>query len=70
MSKGKILDDAYKKYVDSHEYFVDGWMHVIPMAHNKETFFNECTTNPEFAKRWGLKIERRELSKQERYNNT
>ena len=62
----QIIDEVYRKYADSHEYFVDGWMHVIPMVHNKETFVNECKNNPEFSERWGLKIEERELSVIER----
>ena len=62
----QIIDEAYRKYADSHEYFVDGWLHVIPMFHNKETFVIECKTNPEFSEKWGLKIEERELSLEER----
>ena len=62
----QIIDEVYRKYADSHEYFVDGWMHVIPMLHNKETFINECKTSPEFSEEWGLKIEERELSLEER----
>jgi len=62
----QIIDEVYRKYADSHEYFVDGWMHVIPMEHSKETFVNECKTNPEFSETWGLKIEERELSLEER----
>jgi hypothetical protein len=62
----QIIDEVYRKYMDSHEYFVDGWMHVIPMLHNKETFINECKTSPEFSEKWGLKIEERELSYEER----
>jgi hypothetical protein len=63
----ELLDETYRKYADSHEYFVDGWLHVIPMEHSKETFVNECKTNTEFSEKWGLKIEERELSLEERY---
>ena len=69
MSKEKynqIIDEVYRKYADSHEYFVDGWKHVIPMIHSKETFVDECKTDPEFSEKWGLKIEERELSLEER----
>ena len=34
----------------------------------KEEFINKCITDPEFSERWGLKIEERELSLEERYN--
>lgn len=62
----KIIDEVYIKYADSHEYFVDGWLHIIPMLHNKDTFINECKTNAEFSEKWGLNIEERELSEKER----
>jgi len=32
----------------------------------KEEFINKCKTDPEFSEKWGLKIEERELSTQER----
>lgn len=62
----QIVDEVYRKYADSHEYFVDGYLHVIPMVHNKETFVNACKTDSKFSERWGLKIEERELSLEER----
>jgi hypothetical protein len=62
----ELLNEVYRKYADSHEYFVDGWLHVIPMEHSKETFVNECKTDPEFSEKWGLKIEERELNTDER----
>jgi hypothetical protein len=67
MNKEQVIDGVYRKYADSHEYFADGWMHVIPMEHSKETFINKCKTNPEFSEKWGLKIEERELSLEERH---
>jgi hypothetical protein len=62
-----LLDEVYRKYADSHKYFVDGWLHVIPMEHSKETFVNECKTDTEFSEKWGLKIEEQELSHDERF---
>lgn len=62
----ELLNEVYRKYADSHEYFVDGWLHIIPMEHSKETFVNECKTNTEFSERWGFEIEERELSTDER----
>ena len=62
----QIIDKVYGKYADSHEYFVDGWVHVIPMEYSKEMFVNECKKNPEFSEKWGLKIEERDLSLLER----
>jgi hypothetical protein len=63
----ELLDEVYRKYADSHKYFVDGWLHVIPMYHSKETFVNECKTDKEFSEKWGLKIEERELTWDERH---
>jgi hypothetical protein len=34
----------------------------------QEEFINKCKTDNEFSERWGLKIEERELSLEERYN--
>jgi hypothetical protein len=42
------------------------------MEHSKESFINKCKTNNEFSKKWGLKIEERELTwdeSNEYYNN-
>ena len=70
-----IIDEVFKKYADSHwtpPENPDGpllsgklWS-LKPMQHSKETFINECKTDKEFSERWGLKIEERELSHDER----
>ena len=39
---------------------------AIPKLLSKEQFINKCKTNPEFSEKWGLKIEERELSLEER----
>jgi len=62
----ELLDESYSKYADSHEYFINGWLHVKPMEHSKESFINKCKTDNEFSEKWGLKIEERELSLDER----
>ena len=56
----KLLDEAYDNY---HNYFLG--CDDIP---TKELFVFECKTNPEFSEKWGLRIEERELSLDERYN--
>lgn len=70
-----MIDQAYEKYADSHfippsnlnsGLLVDQLWSVIPMEHNKETFVNEIKTNAKFSKKWGLKIDQRELSLEER----
>jgi thymidylate synthase len=45
--------DAYKRYADSHNTFIDGFVHVTPMAHSKESFIEAIKTDNEFAKKWG-----------------
>ena len=36
------------------------------MEHSKESFIRECKTNRNFSEKWGLKIEGREMSLEER----
>ena len=71
----QIIDEVFKKYGDSHwtppenpngPLLSDQLWSVKPMQHSKETFINECKTDKEFSERWGLKIEERELSHDER----
>ena len=59
----QIINEAYENYVKQNDDTVgrcDLW------TLKKEEFINICKTNPEFSERWGLKIEERELSTQER----
>jgi len=54
----QIIDEVYDKYTTKYIGYDD--------APSKELFLFEIKTNPEFSERWGLKIEERELSHQER----
>jgi thymidylate synthase len=45
--------DAYKRYADSHNTFIGGFVHVTPMAHSKESFIEAIKTDDEFAKKFG-----------------
>ena len=71
----QIIDEVWKKYADSHrtppenpnsKLLAPQLWSVKPMQHNKETFIREIKKNPLFSKNWGLKIEERELSLEER----
>jgi hypothetical protein len=71
----ELLDEVYRKYADSHwtppsnpkgKLLSDQLFSVVPMEHSKESFINKCKTNTEFSEKWGLKIEERELSWEER----
>jgi hypothetical protein len=39
---------------------------VVPTLYTQEEFINKCKTDTEFSEKWGLKIEERELSLEER----
>jgi thymidylate synthase len=66
----QIIDDAYKNYekicmeeVNSHD--VSPPMFLYPMW--EKDFINKIKTDKDFSERWGLKIEERELSYDERF---
>ena len=70
----QIIELAWKKYADSHftpgnpngKLLSEQLASVRPMMHNRETFREEIIKNNSFASQWGLKIEERELSLEER----
>jgi hypothetical protein len=73
----ELLDEVYRKYADSHwtppsnpkgKLLSDQLFSLVPMEHSKESFTNKCKTNPKFSEKWGLKIEERELSLEERHD--
>ena len=56
----ELLDEAYKNYS------IVAGMSTQVESLKKEEFINKCKTDPEFSEKWGLKIEERELSLEER----
>ena len=78
----ELLDVAHKNYVDQTMFSSDPtWFKAVPCMdrmrgelkigyrqYAKEEFINKCKTDSEFSERWGLKIEERELSLEERYD--
>jgi len=67
----QIIDEVYENYQGSRECQWTPTYFPTPLI--KEEFINKCKTDPEFSERWGLKIEERELSLEERatiWNNT
>ena len=70
----EVLDDAYNRYRATiiKEFYEDTkelrkWATVEgPGGNTKEEFINKCKTDIEFSETWGLKIEERELSLEER----
>jgi hypothetical protein len=79
----KLVGDAYNNYgkrmvdimnvVIPAEFKDKGWVKLKLDYQGKydvlsqEEFINKCKTDPEFSEKWGLKIEERELSLDERY---
>ena len=56
----QIIDEVYEKYHQENKHV----MYLTFLL--KEEFINKIKTNPEFSEKWGLKIEERELSLEER----
>jgi len=62
----ELLDEVYENYRQKI-ISEDLWMLVaIGWPSTQEEFINKCKTDTEFSERWGLKIEERELSLNER----
>ena len=67
----QIIDEAYENYLKKYEqdktpgivYYTDPLKY---RPYTQEEFINKCKTDSEFSERWGLKIEERELSLDER----
>jgi cytochrome c biogenesis protein ResB len=70
----ELLDEAYENYLKGGHIKWLNQMEVntpagkmnIPVPYTQEQFINKCKTDTEFFERWGLKIEERELSFEER----
>jgi hypothetical protein len=76
----ELLSIAHMNYVDQTIFSSDPtWLKPVPCIDRmrgelkigyrqyvKEEFIDQCKTNPEFSKKWGLRIEERELSTLER----
>jgi hypothetical protein len=58
----ELLDEAYMNY--SKNQFKE-WEHGMEYE-SRESFARKCKTDSEFSERWGLNIEERELSLEER----
>jgi hypothetical protein len=69
----ELLDEVYENYRQKI-ISEDLWMLVaVGWPSTQEEFINKCKTDSEFSERWGLKIDERELSLEERatiWNNT
>ena len=71
----ELLDEVYKNYETIHKHAIrtegDRNQFAIEslekqLIYPQEEFINKCKTDSEFSEKWGLKIEERELSLEER----
>ena len=62
------LDNCLVEYDGYYEHFTNPSFAYGYRTYNQEEFINKCKTDNEFSERWGLKIEERELSLEERNN--
>jgi len=66
----KLLDDAYENYWNSHpdadKIFQYEGSSIVTRRMTEDEFINMVKTDIEFSERWGLIIEERELSLEER----
>ena len=74
MSKEQIIDEAYENYLKHNDEVDNYWIKKNPeiksrwKPYSQEEFINKCKTDSEFSEKWGLQIEERELSLEERYD--
>jgi len=61
----ELLDEVYENYKNKTEIMMGHGFHGILLS--QEEFINKCKTDTEFSETWGLTIEKRELSLEERY---
>ena len=68
MNKEQIIDKAYENYEKSYEMgkHLEGTGLLWMVKETKGTFIYRSKTDSEFSETWGLKIEERELSREER----
>lgn len=63
----QIIDDAYKNYCmsykDGHEFYED---EEVKRSFTQEEFINKTKTDDGFSNTWGLKIEERDMTWEER----
>lgn len=62
------LDNCLVEYDGYYEYFTNPSFQYGFRPHTQDEFINKCKTDSELSEKWGLKIEERELSEDERYD--
>ena len=78
----QIIDEAWNNYLQQTMFDSNPkWLEPVPVMnmetgeksmgarqYHKNDFLAKCKTDSEFSEKWGLKIEERELTLEERYN--
>jgi hypothetical protein len=74
----ELLDDAYKNYLNriddkfrEEDAKMDSFRNAMNNAkidYTVKEFINKCKNDKDFSEKWGLKVEERELSLEERQN--
>lgn len=67
----QIIDEVYERYwnsIETSEYDGVGPISIELPTLTKEEFIDKIKTDNKFSEKWGLKIEERELSREERIN--
>ncbi len=59
-----MMEEAYKNYKLKHNFQINQGIEILC----QEEFIHSIKTDDEFAKAWGVIVEVRELSREERYN--
>ena len=66
----QLIDEVYRYYLMEDAKILPNMskekMTELGYGLSQEEFINKCKTDPEFSEKWGLKIEERELSLEER----
>ena len=66
----ELLNEVYRHYLMEDAKILPNMskekMTELGYGLTQEEFINKCKTDPEFSERWGLKIEERELSLEEK----
>ena len=63
----QIIDDAYENYKTENQKLADVIGHGFHGGRlTQDEFINKCKTDSYFSEKWGLKIEERELTLEER----
>ena len=68
----QIIDEVYENYLKHNDEVDNYWIKKNPeiksrwKPYSQEEFINKCKTDSEFSEKWGLRIEERKLSLEER----